>query len=255
MGFRKLDFQTRVQFNSASSSEFVSAYEAFVEEKIRSEIAKPRSQAFAPSGFRCARQQWFRLRGVAPDKPQRVDLPQQHKADMGTACHRIIQTNLVEMLGEDWISVEDYLKLHPIKYRYELEQDGLETKVSLPDIPIKFACDGIIKWKGKYYLLEIKSVETDTFSQLKDIRPQNKEQIQCYCAALNISDVLVMYIDRGFGTIKVYEHSFSISDINYVHSKIENIKTMVAQNIAPDKLPPGDSWCINCSYKEKCKLW
>ena len=66
------------------------------------------------SYIRCRRISWFRLRGVLPDKDEAPDLTLNFTADIGTACHKIIQSNLSEMYGDNWIDVEDYLsELNP----------------------------------------------------------------------------------------------------------------------------------------------
>lgn len=234
-------------------------YERHVERKLLEDAAKPPSTNIAPSGLRCARLQWFRLRGVTPDTPKSVDFTSNFQAQIGTACHRIIQQNLKEALGDAWISVADYLNKFPIPYEYVLteDEDSLETKVAIIDIPIHFACDGIVYWKGRYWLLEIKTAEWTSFDNLTDVKQVHRDQIKCYSAILNLAGVLVMYQDRLYGKIKVYEMTVTDAEKGQVIERMKYIVQCRDTNIAPDRLPTGDPWCSSsrCQFYAKCKQW
>lgn len=234
-------------------------YEDHVDQQIKEAAARPSSKNIAPSSFRCARIQWFRLRGVAPDAPKTADRTLQFTADIGTACHRIIQSNLKSALGDCWISVSDYLNKFPIPYQYELtaDEDSLETKVAILDPPIRFACDGIVFWDNRYWLLEIKTSEYSSFEDLTDIKAQHREQIRIYATLLGLSGVLTLYQDRLYGSLKCYEVKISNADKEAVLAKIRYIQECVDTCIAPEKLPPGDPWCSSsrCPYFQKCKQW
>lgn len=253
--FRTANLSALVKFNSAASSKFITMYEGFVQDKIRNEKSGPSSPTFAPSSFRCERKNWFRLRGVEVDPIDNPDVSLDFKARMGTACHQIIQTNLKEALGEDWIDVESYLKSNPIPYEYELSVGELETRVSIEDPPVRFACDGIIRWEGKLYLLEIKTADYSSFSDLTDPKEVHMDQIKCYATLLGISDVLVLYQDRQHGDLKCYEISISLSDKQKVLDKMRYIQHMAECNLAPDRLDRSDYMCSNCEYLSKCKEW
>lgn len=259
MAFRSVNFAHLAKFNSAASSDFIDFYQSCIESKIREENSKPSSKTIAPSSFRCDRRTWFRLRGTEPDRPKKVDPTLRFTADIGTACHRIIQSTLKEALGDDWIEVEDYLKEHPIPYEYELtkSEDGLETLIYIKKPAIRFACDGIIRWKGKYYLLEIKTSEFNSFDDLTDVKDQHVDQIKCYGTLLNLHNVLTLYQDRQYGNLKCYEKTISDNDMNYVLNKMNHVQELVDANIAPEPLPKGDSWCTpsHCPYYTKCGQW
>ena len=131
MGFVPVDFGHISKFNSATSSKLLDMYEKQVDEQIVSDSARPKSQTFAPSSIRCPRISWFRLRGVQPDKIRKPDRILQFSADIGTACHEIIQRNLINKLDTFWLSVKDYIdQLHP-QYKYEVEKHGYESRVCI----------------------------------------------------------------------------------------------------------------------------
>lgn len=186
MSFRTVDFTHLTKFNSAISSDFIDFYEDIVTQQIINKHNKPSSKTFAPSSIRCSRKSWFRLRGAQPDVLIQPDATLEFSAQIGTACHKRIQANLKQAMGSNWIAVKDFLSANPMPYDYELteEPDGLETKVAIFDPPILFACDGIIRWKGDFYLLEIKTVDHSSFNNLTDIKPIHLDQIRCYATLL-----------------------------------------------------------------------
>lgn len=246
---------TTANFNSDASCFLVSSYEDALRAKIQAECARPSSCTFAPSSMRCKRKSWFRLRNTAPDVLREPDLILDHTATVGTALHEHIQMLLSEALGEDWVPVDVYLKQFPIPYKYTLSQNGYETRVEIEDPPLKFACDGIIKYRGVYYLLEIKSSEYDSWSRLTETKPHHIEQIQTYATYLNLHNVLTLYIDRLYGKVKSFEFSISEDDMSRIKQEMRYVQQMVVANIAHDKLPNGDYMCSNCEYKLKCKEW
>ena len=256
MGFRTLDFAHLARFNSSVSCSFLDRYEEFVDEKIRLDNERPSHKTFAPSSFRCDRRSWFRLRGVNPDKVKTVDRTLNFTAEIGTACHRIIQQNLVELLKDDWIPVDRYLSENPIPWKYELTpaEDSLETHVEIFDIPIRFSVDGIIRIDGKYYLLEIKTSEFSSWNDLTDPKSEHKDQILCYCALLGLSGAIVLYQDRQYGGFKCYEMKISEYDRDNVINRFYHVLDCVEKNIAPEGLPAGDKWCSSayCPYVSKC---
>ena len=256
MAFRSLDFQHIARFNSSTSSTLLDRYSDFVDKQILEEYNEPTSKTFAPSNFRCDRRCWFRLRGVQPDRPEKGDQVLNFTARIGEACHTLVQSNLSKMLGEDWIDVEEYLKSIDFPYEYKVTKDGFETKVEiLKPYPIKFACDGIIRLNGKYYLLEIKSSEYKAFDELIDIKPHHRDQIEFYSSILKLEDVIVIYIDRQYGNLKCYEHHIPEYKQRAIFEKMDDILKRVESNIAPDRLPSNDPFCNGCLYKVKCKQW
>ena len=255
MAFRQVNFAHLVKFNSDSAFKLLSAYENQILSDIREGCAKPKSRTFAPSCMRCDRKSWFRLRGVQPDIISDPDPVLDHTAYIGTALHERIQSALEKSLGEDWIDVEQYINEHPIGYACEFTKNGHETQIYIPDIPIKFACDGIVRINDKYYLLEIKSSEYDSWNALTEPKPHHMDQVKTYSTILNLPNVLMLYIDRQFGYVKSYEKSILTLDIMNTKDRFVYVKDMVEKNLAPEHLPQNDYMCTNCEYKLKCKEW
>ena len=256
MAFKSWNADHLAKFNSAVSSEFLTDYEEFVKVSLRNKLSKPSHQTFAGSAFRCDRKSWFRLRGVQPDVADEPDLTSNFTADIGTACHRIIQTNLKVLLQDDWISVDSYLKELNPSYTYSINSDAddIECQVEIVDPPIMFACDGLIRRNNKLYLLEIKTSEFSSWNDLTDPKPQHIDQVKCYATLLNLHDVLFLYQDRQYGGLKCYELHITDDDMTKIWARFNYVMDMVKKNLAPDPLPKTDPWCTiaMCPYYNKC---
>jgi hypothetical protein len=257
MAFKKISSVYSCGFNSAVSSEFLENYERFLDNKISSEKSELRNKTFSPSSLRCDRQQWFKLRGVEPDVVTSPDRSLSFIADIGTACHRTLQSNLIELLGKDWLEVSDYLSTHDIGREYDLKksEDSSETLVTFYNPPVRFACDGIVNISGIPYLLEIKTSELSSWQSLSDVKPQHVDQITAYSALLQLPNVLVVYQERQYGGLKCFELKISQSDWKDMFDRFDRVMEHVKTNLAPEGLPIGDKWCTPsyCPYYNKCK--
>ena len=245
------------RFNSDTSCDFLDAYNDFAMQQVIDAETRQPSQTFAPSTIRCKRISWFRLRGVAPEPETNVDMGQNFTAQVGTACHQVIQNNLALMLGKDWLDVEEYFISANLPYEYKCTKNGTETMVELTDPPIKFAPDGILRYKDKIRLLEIKTSEYDSFNKLSAPKPHHMDQIKCYCTLLQLHDAIVIYQDRLYGGIKCFEVHVTDAEMSAIRNMFTEVQDYVRKNIAPPKLPRGDRWCTksHCRYYGKCQEW
>lgn len=255
--FRSVETIKQARFNSADSSDFLALYENALDDKILEGESKTPSRTFAPSQIRCKRVSWFRLRGVQPEQETIVDKSLNFTAQIGTCCHQTIQGILSDRLGSDWIDVEAYLKSSGNIYEYVCHKNGYETLIEIKNPPIKFAPDGIVSYKGKLRLLEIKTSEYSSFDKLTEPKPQHIDQIKCYATLLNLHDALVLYQDRMYGNLKCYEVHISDIEMNQMRDMFAEVMDYAAKNIAPPKLPAGDRRCTPamCRYYNKCKEW
>lgn len=257
MAFRGWNSQHLARFNSSDSSEFLDLYEEARDAKILSAYDDPSHKTFAPSSFRCRRIQWFRLRGVQPDKPKAADSVLDFTAVVGTALHKMIQEILKARLDADWVDVSQYIQENlpnPDQYVLTPSSDSLETQVEILDPPVRFSCDGIIRWKDEYILLEIKSSEFASWNELTDPKPQHVDQTKCYCALLNLNRVFFLYIDRQYGGVKCYDVRHPANNRDQILAEMKEIQELAEYHISPEPLPKGDSWCTpaHCKYYIKC---
>ena len=188
--------------------------------------------------------------------PKTADTALQFTADVGTALHRVIQKVLKKLPNAKWVDVSEYVFEHISKsWLCESVDEGLETQVKVPNPPFQFSCDGMLEWKGTNYLIEIKSTEFSTWNNLTNIKDEHIDQVRCYAHLLRLDHVFVIYIDRQYGGMKVYEYTMTPADHDLVYEKIHRVLDCVKSQIAPDPLPAGDKWCSEamCPYFKKCK--
>ena len=257
MVFKQIsDIDSGLNFNSAISSNFKDLYDKIVYDKYEASEKRKPSQSFAPSSFRCDRLSFFRLRGVDPDPVQVINTELSFSAMLGTACHEEIQANLKSVIGDQWVDVSDYLDAHTLSHDYKIMKHGeLETRIEFLNPPVRFSCDGLLKFGDEYYLLEIKTSEYQAFKSLKAPKEQHIDQIKCYCSLLEIHKALVLYQDRLYGTTKCYEVKVTDYEMGEIFNRMNRVLEYVDKNIAPPKLPSGDYWCSYCKYKQRCKQW
>lgn len=264
MGFRTANFAHLANFNSAESSKFLDFYNDHVNDMLRAKASEKPHQTFAPSSCRCLRRSWFRIRGVDPDVPKKLDAALQFTADIGTACHRIIQNNLRSFLGPDWIDVAEFIQTHSEfaadsnNYSIRLDPDTQETQIEIfHPYPIRFACDGIIRWNDTYYLLEIKTADYTSWDDMTDPKSEHLAQVKHYATLLGLTHVLFLYQDRQYGAFKCYEYTVTELDKSAVLKDMQDVMDGVEWNIPPRGLPVGDKWCTSqyCPYYVKCQQW
>lgn len=257
MPFKKLSTVSTSNFNSAVSCDFLFDYENYLKNRITKEKGIIRGKTFSPSSLRCDRQQWFKLKGTEPDMIPNADTTLDFIAKIGTMCHREIQSNLVELLKDNWIEVADYLKKVDIgrEYKLEKEEGNPETLVTFYDPPIRFACDGIVIYNGEYYLLEIKTSELSSWQGLTTVKQEHVDQISTYSALLKLPKVLVLYVERQYGGMKCFELKVPQSSWDKTFERFNYVLECVESHIAPEGLPVGDKWCTPsyCPYYNKCK--
>ncbi len=205
--------------------------------------------------MRCQRQSWFKLKGTQPDVASTPDRTLEFTAQIGTACHEVIQKNLSIIYGNDWIDVEDYISQANLPYAITCVKHGYETLIQIDSPPVKFACDGILRINGVYYLLEIKTSEYSSFDKLTNPKDQHVAQIRTYGSLLNIHKALVLYQERQYGGMKCFEMDIDSLQMKEVLDGMQYVMDMVEANIAPPGLPSGDYWCTPsmCRYYKKCQ--
>lgn len=255
MAFSNWSNPNLARFNSSASAEFLDFVEESWDNSIKNERDHKPSKTFAPSALRCERKSWFRLRGVEPDKVRIADRTLDFTAKVGTALHEVLQGYISQNLGDSWLNVAEHLStIYPL-HEFTCNSNGFETQVQLDHPPIKFACDGLIRWKDQLYLLEIKSSEFSSFQDLTDPKPQHISQVEAYCTLLHVNHVLFIYIDRQYGSLKCFEHTVNQYNMDDLSEMFERVQKMAESGIAPDGLPSGDSWCSPsmCEWYKKCQ--
>lgn len=236
--------------------EFLEDLKKSIERETQATKRQP-SLYYKPSSMNCIRNMYYQRMGQEPDP-----IPQQYTnigiCNSGTDTHLRVQTYISHMkdYGYDceYVDVAKYIKSRKIKNIKVISQQGMETKLLNTAYNISFLCDGILKFKGKYYILEIKTEASFKWNSRQEPAPEHTNQVSTYSLSTDIPDVIFLYINRD--TLDMKSYLFTPTDdmkINVI-GLIENCEGYVKRRIAPPK--PADvakKTCEYCAYKNTCR--
>ncbi len=215
------------------------------------------SQYYKPSSINCIRNMYYQRTGTKQDKKD-TNYAGVGICNSGTDTHVRIQTYVSHMkeYGFDceYVDVAEYVKEHKLKNIEIVSQQGMETKLFNKKLKLSFLCDGIIKYLGEYYILELKTESSFKWLPRTGVDPSHYNQITCYSLSLDIPKAIFVYINRDTLTMK----SFMIEPTDEMKANIvgliENCESCVKKLKVPAK--PDDvstKACNYCDYKSQCR--
>lgn len=215
------------------------------------------SKTYKPSGMNCIRASYYQIMGVEPDKGN-SSFTMVGICNSGTDIHVRVQTAVANMKNTgmdcEYVNVADFVKSRGLdKDLTIVSQNGMETKLYHKKFNMSFMCDGIIKYKNHYYILELKTENSYKFMNRRDVDQSHNNQAIAYSLALGIDQVLFVYISRDILDMKAF--MFNVTDemkeglIGY----IEECDGYVKRKIAPPKPETvTKKSCNYCGYKSRC---
>lgn len=228
--------------------------ESIVQESVQS------SPALSPSNLGCPRSAAFKLAGSLTGTSVETyenGLP----AAMGSFIHERIQKFL--SLNDMWVDVNTFISENPtlgISVAEVQKHDG-ETSLVFSGIrkgkkispPFHFQCDGIVRIKGEYYIVEIKTETERAWENRVAPNPKHSKQAVAYSFLYGIDKVLWIYASReSFGTHrKIYLQQVNTVQIEGLKNLVQQIGTAVEKDDI--KSLPKVKDCTYCAYKELCK--
>lgn len=235
---------------------FVADLEAAIEKNDFDGAREP-SRCYKPSSMHCIRNMYFQIVGEQQDAERQtaclIGIGQS-----GTDRHERIQRAVAEMKNQgidcEYIDVEQYVKENNLDHLEIVKRSGMEVKLRHKTLNISFLCDGIIRYKGRYFILEIKTESIYKWQARTAVAEEHITQGTTYSACFNIDDVLFLYENRDNCSKKAYVlHVTSEMKQQHVLSKIEECDGYVSRLIPPPK--PTDvskKTCGYCKYKGAC---
>lgn len=243
----------------------LSVNESFLEDFKRSvEMTEEKnagqpSKTFKPSSLVCKRNCYYQITGASGDVGK-SSFNMIGICNSGSDIHVRVQTAVMQMkengIDCEWIDVEEYIKEHNLDYLIVREKKGTETKLYDTRFKpyISFMCDGIIKYKGKYYILEIKTESSNKWYGRTDVDPKHHHQAISYSNSFHIEDVLFLYVERDLLNMKAYLFKVSNRMRDELEDFIHDIEGYLERQIVPPKqkdLPA--SACRFCGYQTQCR--
>lgn len=221
-------------------------------------VRKP-SPFYKPSSMHCLRNMYYQRIGE--------DLTPSHEAasligigESGSDRHERIQKAVAAMKANgfdcEYVDVAEFVKSRNLTDLEIIRKQGMETKLFNKKYNIGFLCDGIIKYKGHYYVLEIKT-ETSRKNyerrSTKEAEDSHKTQASVYAMCFNIRDVIFLYENRDTcDKMTIFVHVTDEMIMDRVVGKIEECDGYVSRLIAPPKHPDKKP-CKYCNYLNSCR--
>jgi len=220
------------------------------------------SHSYKPSGMNCIRQSYYQLVGKEPDKEESsyclVGI-----CNSGSDIHERVQQQVIDMkengMDCEYVNVADFVESRGLDYlevrkRPDPSKGQYETKLFNKELNISFLCDGIIRYKGKYYILELKTETQYKWMSRDGVNPEHYNQARTYSLNLGLKDVIFVYISRDNLDMKAFMYTPTKDEKQGILDYIHECDGYVDRNIAPPK-PENVSKkaCTYCKYKSYCK--
>lgn len=220
------------------------------------------SQAYKPSSMNCIRQMYYIVKGQEPD-----DVGETYVGvgicNSGTDIHQRIQQAVLDMKDNgidcEYVNVADYVRSRQLDYlEVKKEPDfaagDYETKLYHKTLNMSFLCDGIIKYRGVYYILELKTENTNKFWTREDVDLSHFNQGTAYSLSLQIPKVIFVYINRDVLDMK----SFMFTPTDDMKMELVGRIQECDEYVNKAKTPPkpqevSKKTCEYCPYKGQCR--
>jgi len=235
--------------------QFLNDLRTSIELQDQKESRKP-SLTYKPSSLHCIRNMYYQVIG-AEAKADRSSSELVGICESGTDRHERIQRAVASMkengIDCEYVNVGDYVKTHNLPDIEVVSQQGMETKLFNKNYNMSFLCDGVIKYKGKYYILEIKTETNNKFWNRENVNPDHILQGTAYSLNLHLNDVLFLYECRDSCSKKSYLLHITDEMRNSLVDKITLCNDYVSKGLIPPKpVDLSKSTCAYCNYKELC---
>ena len=236
--------------------QFLNDLKASIEIQDSKGARKP-SQSYKPSSLHCIRNMYFQITGAKGDD-SRATSELVGICESGTDRHDHIQKAVMAMkengIDCEYVNVAEFVKERKLQDLKVVSQQGNETKLYNEALNISFLCDGIIRYKGVYYILEIKTETSSKFWDRKDVNPDHILQGTAYSVNLGLDDVLFLYECRDNCSKKAFMLHVTDKMKHDLVAKILECDGYVDRMIAPPK--PEDisrKACAYCGYADLCR--
>lgn len=213
------------------------------------------SQTYKPSGMNCIRSMYYQVSGKEV-KPSTNGYMMIGICNSGTDIHARVQDYISGMkkngIDCEYVDVAEFIKIRGLDYLEIREKHGFETKLYHKKLNMSFMVDGIIKYNGKYYILELKTEASFKWQSRTDVDPKHYNQATAYSEALGLNDVIFVYINRDVLDMKAYMYHVTDDMKMELVGKITEVDGYVQRMITPPKPDIPKRECSYCMYKEIC---
>jgi hypothetical protein len=234
--------------------QFLNDLKASIEKSV--ETRKP-SQTIKPSSCQCIRNAYFQVIGVEPTNNQ-TTYNLAGICESGTERHLDMQKNIQKMneilnIDCEYMDIETFIKSRNLPDLEIKEKKEVETKLYNSKYNMSFMTDGIIRYKGKYFIFEFKTETADKFYKRTGVDENHYNQAICYSLNFNLDNVIFLYENRNTLDLKCYLFKVTDEMKTTMIQKIELINESAKNKQVPNRptnLPK--KVCAYCNYKKEC---
>jgi len=204
----------------------------------------------------CLRRSYYELTGAEVNHT----LPSAELVGMGesgTDRHVRLQRQIQAMARQgfacEWVDVEEYLKQFPQPGVTVRRRAGAEVGLAYEPLGLHLYLDGIVKFMGKYYILELKTETSFKWTTRKGPAPEHAVQVACYSLVVGLSDVLMIYENRDTCKKKGYHVVVTHEERQAIRDYVEKVRWYVQQSALPPRTEDLTN-CRYCPYTNICDL-
>lgn len=214
------------------------------------------SQSYKPSSMNCIRNMWYQIVGADQDDGI-VSYSSIGITQSGSDIHERVQTAVANMKSNgidcDYVDVAEFVKSRGLDYLDVIAKQGMETKLFHKTLNMRFLCDGIIRYRGKYYILELKTETSNKWYSRSGVDPKHYNQGTAYSIAFGLDNVIFVYINRDFLTMKSFMFTVTDDMKQSLIGKIEECDQYVKSlKVPPKPEDAGNKLCTYCAYRSRC---
>ena len=221
------------------------------------------SLSYKPSSMNCIRNMYYQVTGHAQDEIK-SNYTLVGICNSGTDIHKRIQDAVLNMHNNgidcEYVDVAKFVENRHLDYltivqRPEPENGLYETKLFYEDLKLSFLCDGIIRYKGKYYILELKTESNYKWQNRQDVDSKHYAQGTAYSIAFGLNEVIFIYITRDVLDMKAFMFKPTDEMKAELIDKIKTCESYVNEHSCPPK-PNNLSrlTCEYCNYRDACNI-
>lgn len=253
---------SRSLFRMIASSTTASVADSFKYEleetivKCAAKSSRTPSTYYKPSKMRCQRAMYYTRLG-APCEESR-DAVLTGISESGADRHKRIQEAVSQMKAAgydcEFIDVETFVKQRKLKniIVHPRKEGEYETHCKHKVLDLSFMCDGIIRYRGVYYVLEIKTETQNKFYTRSCVDSGHMDQATAYSLCFEIPDVMFIYESRDLCIKKTYTINITKEQCMALVDKINATENCVRERILPDVVP-NRKLCQYCGYEAICR--
>ncbi len=215
------------------------------------------SKTYKPSSMNCIRNMYYQMIG-APVEVGKVSASSDGIAKSGTDIHIRIQQSIENMKNNgidcEYIDVADFIQQRGLDHLEVRSKNGMETKLYDKKLNVSFMSDGVVRYKGVYFIIEIKTETSFKWNNRTTYDPKHEMQGTAYSVELQLPDVIFLYISRDILDMKAYKFTPTQEMKDNFVNKISTCDEYVLKNVCPPKpvsLPKGQ--CTYCAYQNQCR--